>query len=82
MLELNTRWPHIAEFAVGSKKPETADRLAAFAAAEVPATARGDFVKAIASVRYSAKVRKERIPDVARWLAGGQRQVKERGSHC
>jgi aminopeptidase N len=69
MLEPNNRWSYIANLASGSQKLETADRLTAFAAAEVPETARGDFVKAIAGIRYSAKIRAERLPDVDRWLA-------------
>jgi hypothetical protein len=36
--------------------------------AYVPATARGDVTKAIASIRYSAKVIADRLPDVDSWI--------------
>jgi hypothetical protein len=35
----------------------------------VPATARGDVTKAIASIRYRAKVIAEWLPDIDRWIA-------------
>ncbi len=43
-------------------------RLDAFAAGHIPPTARQDLTKAEATIRYLAKVRSERLPQVDQWL--------------
>jgi len=52
-----------------SADPKTIDKLNQFAAAHVPANARQDYVLATARVRYLAKVRSTRLPEIDRWLA-------------
>jgi aminopeptidase N len=42
--------------------------LQAFAEANIPTDRRSDVTRAEASVRYLARVRRERLPDLARWL--------------
>jgi aminopeptidase N len=44
------------------------DKVEAFAAAHIPAGARQDLRKATASIRYSASIRKDRLPEVDAWL--------------
>jgi aminopeptidase N len=69
MLEPNERYRFFADRASGARDLATAEKLAAYAEAYVPATARGDVTKAIASIRYRAKVIAERLPDIDRWIA-------------
>ena len=47
-----------------------ATRLEAFADAHIAPSAQGDVRKARAQIEYSARVRRERLPEVDRWLAG------------
>jgi hypothetical protein len=44
-------------------------KLDAFAKDHIPADARQDVMKSEANVRYLAKVRTDRLPEVDRWLA-------------
>jgi aminopeptidase N len=69
MLEPNERYRFFADRASGARDLATAEKLAAYAEAYVPASARGDVTKAIASIRYRAKVIAERLPDIDRWIA-------------
>ena len=70
MLEPNSRWGFFARMAERSRNVATAEKLAAFSEAHVPETARGNIVKAIAAIRYRAKVIGTRLPDIDRWIAG------------
>ena len=45
------------------------DKLNAFAAGRVAENARQPYVRSIAKIRYFAKVRAARLPEVDRWLA-------------
>jgi ERAP1-like C-terminal domain len=69
MLEPNERYRFFADRASGARDVATAEKLAAYAEAYVPATGRGDVTKAIASIRYRAKIIAERLPDIDRWIA-------------
>ena len=62
------RYSFFAQLAESARDVATAEKLAAYAEAYVPATARGDVTKAIASIRYSAKVIADRLPDVDSWI--------------
>ena len=44
------------------------DKLESFAAAHIPADARQDVRKAEAGVRYRAKIRSNRLPEVTQWI--------------
>jgi aminopeptidase N len=69
MLEVNSAFQFLPRLATNSAERATIDKLNAFAAANVPANARQDYVLASARVRYLAKVRATRLPEVDRWLA-------------
>ncbi|MEI9932259.1 MAG: hypothetical protein WDM89_17375 [Rhizomicrobium sp.] len=55
--------------ATGSNDPKMIAKLNAYAAAHIPATARGDTVKATSAIGFNADVRAKRLPEVDRWLA-------------
>jgi aminopeptidase N len=44
-------------------------KLNAYANAHIPATARGDVVKATSAIGFNAEVRTKRLPEIDRWLA-------------
>ena len=69
MVGPNMRWRFFAQLAENARDVATAEKLAAYAEVYVPATARGDVKKAIAAIRYSAKVIAERLPEIDRWIA-------------
>jgi aminopeptidase N len=70
MLEVTSALQYVPRLTGNSADPATIDKLNAFAAAHVPENARQDYVLAAARVRYVAKVRATRLPEVDRWLAG------------
>jgi len=45
------------------------DKLDSFAAAHIPADARQDVRKATAGLRYRAKIRADRLPEVTQWIS-------------
>jgi hypothetical protein len=51
------------------------DKLARYAETNIPASARQSVVKAIASIKYFSAIRKDRIPEVDRWLNSKQQTV-------
>jgi aminopeptidase N len=69
MLEVSSAPQFLPRLTGNSADLSTIDKLNAFAAANVPANARQDYVLASARVRYLAKVRATRLPEVDRWLA-------------
>ncbi|HWJ04433.1 MAG TPA: M1 family metallopeptidase [Steroidobacteraceae bacterium] len=69
MLEVSSAQRFVPSLATNSADLGTIGKLDAYAAAHFPANARQDYVLANARVRYLAKVRVERLPEVARWLA-------------
>ena len=69
MLEASSGLRFVPGLTGNSTNLKTIDKLNAFAAAHVPENARQDYVLAIARIRYSAKVRAMRLPEVDRWLA-------------
>jgi aminopeptidase N len=68
MLEPASRYSFFSEVAAGGRDVATAEKLAAYSET-LPATARGDVTKAIAAIRYRAKVIATRLPDIDNWLA-------------
>jgi aminopeptidase N len=68
MVGPNMRWRFFAQLAQSARDVATAEKLAAYAEAYVPVTARGDVTKAIASIRYSAKIISDRLPHVDSWI--------------
>jgi aminopeptidase N len=70
MLETSSAFQFVPYLAKTSADPNMADKLNQFAATHVPQNARQDYVLAIARVRYLAKMRAERLPEVNRWLGG------------
>jgi aminopeptidase N len=69
MLEANTSLSFVPRLAGNSTNLKTVDTLNTFAAAHVPENARQEYVLTIARIRYLAKVRATRLPEVDRWLA-------------
>jgi len=69
MLEVTSALQYLPRLTGNSTDLATVDKLNAFAAAHVPENARQDYVLATARVRYLAKVRATRLPEVDRWLA-------------
>jgi len=53
----------------GSNDPKMIAKLNAYANAHIPATARGDTVKATSAIGFNAEVRTKRLPEIDRWLA-------------
>ena len=73
MLEVTSALQYVPRLTGNSADLATVDKLNAFAAAHVPENARQDYVLASARVRYLAKVRATRLPEVDRWLASQRR---------
>ena len=69
MLESSSALQFVPTLARNSADLKSVDKLNDFAAAKVPEGARQDYVLAIARIRYQAKVRATRLPEVDRWLA-------------
>ena len=69
LLEGSSALRFLPRLAGNSMDLKTIDKLNAFAAAHVPENARQDYVLAIARIRYLAKLRTLRLPEVDRWLA-------------
>jgi aminopeptidase N len=69
MLEASSALQFLPALARNSADLKSVDKLNAFAAARVPENARQDYVLAIARIRYQARVRATRLPEVDRWLA-------------
>jgi aminopeptidase N len=69
LLEPRYRYIFFARLAAGGRELATAEKLAAYAEANVPVSARGDITRAISEIRDRAKVIKDRVPDIDRWIA-------------
>lgn len=78
MLEVTSALQFLPRLSGNSADLATVDKLNAFAAAHVPENARQDYVLASARVRYLAKVRATRLPEVDRWLAASSSAVDAR----
>jgi aminopeptidase N len=68
MIEPTSRTSFFARLATGSTDPAILPSLKAFAAT-VPASARGEITKAIATILYQEVIVTQRLPEVDRWLA-------------
>jgi len=68
-LEPDSRSEYVPSLADNSRDLSTLPKLRAFAAAHIPDDAQGDVRKAEASIRFYAKVRADRLPELDRWLA-------------
>jgi aminopeptidase N len=68
MLETSSAQLFVPRLTANSANLTTIDTLNAFAAAHAPENSRQEYVLAIARIRYSAKVRATRLPEVDRWL--------------
>ncbi|HTT97234.1 MAG TPA: M1 family metallopeptidase [Rhizomicrobium sp.] len=55
--------------ATSSNDPKMIAKLNAYAKAHIPATARGDTVKATSAIGFNSEVRAKRLPEVDRWIA-------------
>jgi aminopeptidase N len=73
MLEAGSALQYIPGLARNSADPRSIERLNAFVEARVPETARQDYVLAMARIRYQAKVRETRLPEVDRYVAAQRR---------
>jgi aminopeptidase N len=71
LLEPDYRPAYVPGLVMGASDPAVAGRLAAFADAHIPASARREERKALANIRLLAAVRQDRLPEVDRWLAAG-----------
>ncbi|HVU19723.1 MAG TPA: M1 family metallopeptidase [Rhizomicrobium sp.] len=68
-LEGDSQNQFVPRIAMGSNDPGMIAKLNAYAKAHIPATARGDTLKATSAIGFNAEVRAKRLPDVDRWLA-------------
>ena len=68
-IEPASRSRYVPSLAAKSNDLRVLGKLHSFAAEHIPEGARDDEVKAEANIRFSAKVRVERLPEVDRWLA-------------
>ena len=68
-LEPDSRAEYVPSLAENSRDLATLPKLHAFADAHIPATAQRNVRKAEATIRFYAKVRTERLPELDRWLA-------------
>jgi aminopeptidase N len=69
MLEPDSRNQYVPRLVNGAHDPALVGKLQAFAEKNIPANAREAVVKAKAAIAYYARVRKDRLPEVDRWLA-------------
>jgi len=70
LIEPSTQARFVPQLLRTATDPRLIDRLNAFAAAHIPPSARRDLRKSEAQIRYAASIRKERLPEVDRWLNG------------
>jgi len=68
MLEPDSRNQYVPRLVTAAYDPALIGKLQAFADKNIPANAREATVKAKAAIAYYAKVRKDRLPEVDRWL--------------
>jgi aminopeptidase N len=80
MLETSSAQLFLPRLAATSANLKTVDILNAFADIHAPANARQEYVLAIARIRYAAKVRETRLPEVDRWLAANPLQLRATAS--
>ncbi|HLY07172.1 MAG TPA: M1 family metallopeptidase, partial [Rhizomicrobium sp.] len=76
-IEPDSRAQFAPDIARNSNDPQTIVVLRAFAAAHIPLSARGDEARAEASIAWNAKIRRERLPVLDRWLAAQSRRGLE-----
>ena len=69
MLESSSTAQFVPRLTRNSADLKLLEKLDAFAAAHIPPSARQDFRRAAARIRYLAKVRAERLPEADRWIA-------------
>jgi aminopeptidase N len=68
-LEPASRPSFITGLATGSRSLQTAERVEAFAAVALPASAQPEAAKSVSAIRFRAEVIDKRLPDIDRWLA-------------
>jgi len=68
LLEPSTQSGYMPRLVGGSSDLKLIAKLDAFARDNIPQTARQDLRKSEATIRYLAKVRQDRLPEVDRWL--------------
>jgi aminopeptidase N len=68
-LEGDSQNQFVPRVATSSHDPKMIAKLNAYANAHIPATPRGDTLKATSAIGFGAEVRAKRLPDVDRWLA-------------
>jgi aminopeptidase N len=59
---------YVPRLLADASDPALIKKLEAFAAGHIPKSARGELRKAVANIRYRASIRKERLPEIDRWL--------------
>ncbi|MDD5322192.1 MAG: M1 family metallopeptidase [Methylococcales bacterium] len=74
-LEPGARTRFVPGLAGQSYETTMIDKLDRYAEGNIPASARQSAVKAIASIKYYSAIRKDRIPEVDRWLNSKQKIV-------
>jgi aminopeptidase N len=68
-LETDSRNRFVPSLAGNAHDPQLAAKVKSFAGAHIPPTARSPAVKAESAIRFNARVRAERLPEVDRWLS-------------
>jgi len=65
----SARTRFIPSLAKASGKPETAEKLKAWASANLTESSRKEADKTVSAIEYRAKVRRERLPAITAWVA-------------
>jgi aminopeptidase N len=72
-LEPDSRNQYMPGLVMSAHDLAVIEKLKAWAAEHIPASAQGSVVKAESAVRYTVKLRSERVPDIDRWIAAHNR---------
>ena len=69
LVEPASQYRYVPRLLSNASDPAVLEKLSAFAAAHIPASADQDTRKTASQVRYLASIRKDRLPEVDRWLS-------------
>jgi aminopeptidase N len=72
-LEPDSRTQYLPNLATSARDLAMIDMLKSWAAEHIPASAQQSVVKAESAIRYTVKLRSERVPEIDRWIAAHNR---------
>jgi aminopeptidase N len=70
LVDASSRSRYLAQLGTGSSDPAMIDKLGRYADRHMTPQSRAPADRAIASIRDRVRVRRERLPDITRWLEG------------